>query len=66
MVRPARPQTDAGPVVEPQSAFLGLLYRHLQPLPSPDAFDPLVVHVPTLSAEQRRDPAIAVAAILTG
>ena len=66
MVRPARPQTDAGPVVEPQSASLGLLYRHLQPLPSPDAFDPLVVHVPTISAEQRRDPAIAVAAILTG
>ena len=44
--------------------LLGCL--RLQPLPSPDAFGPLVVHAPALSAEQRRDPAIAVAAILAG
>ncbi len=66
MVRPRRPQTDAGPVVEPQPASLGLLCRHFQPLPSPDAFDPLVVHTPALAAEQCRDPAITVATIGAG
>ncbi len=66
MVRPRRPQTDAGPVVEPQPASLGLLHRHFQPLPSPDAFDPLVVHMPALSAKQRRDPAVAVATVRAG
>ena len=66
MVRPLRPQADAGSVVDPQPASLGLLCRHFQPLPSPDAFDPLVVHTPALAAEQCRDPAITVATIGAG
>ena len=60
VVRPARPQTDAGPVVEPKPASLGLLYRNLQPFAPPYSFHPLVVDVPALGPEQRRDAAIAV------
>ena len=66
VVRPARSETDAGPVVEPQPPPLRLLLGNFQPLAPPDAFDPLVVDDPTLGPEHRRDAAIAVAAILTG
>ena len=62
----ARPQTDAGSVFKPLPASLGVLCRHFEPLPSPDAFDPLVVHIPALDTEQRRDPAIALAPIRAG
>jgi len=37
----------------------------LQPLTLPDAFDPLVVHVPARLVEQRCDRSISIAAILT-
>lgn len=47
MVRALRPQTDAGPVVEPEPTLLRLFCRHLEPLPPPDALDPLHVHRPT-------------------
>ena len=43
MIGPARPQTDAGSVVEPQPAPFRLLLWDLQPLPPPDALDPLGV-----------------------
>ncbi len=39
---------------------------HLQPLASPDPFDPLVIDEPTGAAQQLGDLAIAVAAILPG
>ena len=44
VIGPARPQTDAGSVVEPQPAPFRLLLWDLQPLPPPDALDPLGVH----------------------
>jgi hypothetical protein len=56
----------AGAVIQPQPPFLGLLARHLEPLQTPDALDPLDVHRPAGSPQHRRDPAIAVAAILRG
>ncbi len=63
MILPERPQSDAGSVIEPEPAALGLFGWNLQPLPSPDALNPLVVHMPALGSEQRRDPPIAVTAI---
>ena len=41
-------------------------YRHFQPLASPDPFNTLLVHRPAGPTQQRRDPAISVAAILAG
>ena len=66
MIGPARPQTDAGSVVEPQPAPFRLLLWELQPLPPPDALDPLGVHMPTFGPEQGSDPPIAISAILAG
>ena len=66
MVWVLRPQPDAGAVVEPEPAPLRLLLRNLQPLPPPDPLDPLAVHHPAGVPQQRRDPAIAVAAVLGG
>src|SRR5215475_5891438 len=66
MARPAGPQTDAGPVVKPEPAALGLLAGDLQPLTPPDPLDPLVIHPPALAAQQRGDPPVAVAAVGSG
>src|SRR5208283_3710726 len=66
MVRMLGPQTDAGSVIEPEPLPLWLLCRDLQPLPPPDALDALDVHRPAGAPQQRRDPSIAVAAILDG
>ena len=48
-----RPQPDAGSIVKPQPPALGLLVRYLQPLATPDALDPLGVHLPALIAQRR-------------
>ena len=66
MVRMLGPQTDAGAVIEPEPLSLRLLCWKLQPLPPPDPLDALDVHHPASVAQQRRDPAIAIAAILDG
>ena len=66
MVWPARPQSDARSTVEPEPALLGLLGWDLQPLTSPDALHSLVVHMPTFCPQESRDPAIAIATVLTG
>ena len=66
MVRILRPQTNAGPVVVPEPLALRLLDGNLQPLPPPNPFDALDVHHPAGVVQQRRDPAIAVTAILDG
>jgi hypothetical protein len=63
VVRVLRPQPGAGSVVEPETALLGLPGRNFEPLPSPEPLDPLAVHHPASRLEQRRDPAIAVAAV---
>ena len=65
MVRTLRPKPDAGAVVQPQPTPLRLPRRNLQPLPPPDPLHPLGVHPPARLAQQRRDPAIPVATVLT-
>ena len=66
VIGPARPQTDAGSVVEPQPAPFRLLLWDLQPLPPPDALDPLGVHCQPSVLRQGSDPPIAISAILAG
>ena len=64
MVGPLGAKTDTGSIREPEPAALGLSGRNLQPLASPDAFDPFVVdHPACLRAQQRGNLAIAVAAV---
>lgn len=58
-----RPQPHARAVVEPEPASPGLSAWNFQALAPPDPLDPLVVRLPALTAQQRRDPAIAIAAI---
>ena len=45
---------------------VSLLSWDLQPFTSPDALDPLVVHVPASVVQQTRQHAITVAAIFVG
>ena len=66
MVGPLRAQTNARSIIEPQTPAFGLFCRDFQPLTSPDPLDTLLVHRPSGSAKQRRDPAISVAAVLAG
>ncbi len=74
MVRPAWPQSNAGPVVNPQPAPLRPLHWNLdasrplraQPLAPPDPLDPLVVHAPTVGPQQGRDATIAIPAVALG
>jgi hypothetical protein len=58
------PEPDAGALVEPETAPLRPLGRHLEPLTPPDPFDALGVHDPPSIAQQGRDPPIAIAALL--
>ena len=46
MVAPARAQTNARPIVEPQSPAFGLFRGHFQPLAPPDPPNTFDVHVP--------------------
>ena len=64
MVGTLGPQTDTGPVAQPETAALLLLLRDLQALLPPYALDPLAVHVPASLVEQSRYRPISVAAIL--
>src|SRR6056297_1328625 len=66
MVRPLRPEPDAGAIVQPEPAPLLLLRWNLQPFAPPDTLDPLVVHVPARMVQQRRHRPVAVTAILGG
>ena len=58
------PQPDARSVIEPEPAPLGLLAWNLQPFAQPDPFDPLVIDQPARVPQQRRNLAVAVAAVL--
>jgi len=66
MMTPAGPKPDAGTVIEPKSTALGLPCRHLQSFLAPDPRHTLGIHMPALSAQQHRDPAIAIAPKLAG
>ena len=54
-------QTNARPVVAPETAALVLLRWDFQPFPSPDPVDPLVAHVPAVGSEHLANPPIAIA-----
>jgi hypothetical protein len=61
------PQSDAGPVRQPEPSAFGLLVGNPQPLAPPDPLDPLVVDHPARGrAQQLRDLPVAVAAVLPG
>ena len=66
MVGALRPQTEARSVVEPEPTPFGLFRWDFQPLTTPDAFHTLPVHPPPRGPQERRDPAVSVAAILAG
>lgn len=57
-----RSQPYARAVIQPETAAFWLFHRHFQPLPSPDAVNPLLVHMPAVIPEQSCDPAVAVPA----
>ena len=61
---PLRPEPKARTVGEPKTASLRLLLWNLEPLPSPDPFNPLAVHDPAGLMQHRRDATIAVTAVL--
>ena len=60
VLRPLGPETDAGAVVQRQTATLGLFARDAQPFAAPDPLDVLVVHAPAFSLLKRRDAPVAV------
>jgi len=66
VVRTLRLQADATAIVQPQTAPGPLLARHLQRLTAPDALHPVATHPQSAAIDHRRDPAVAVAAILAG
>ena len=59
-VRRPKPHTRA--IIQPETTAFWLFHRHFQPLPSPDAVNPLLVHMPAIISEERRDPAIPIPA----
>lgn len=60
-------QAEARSVGKPKPASFGLLAGNLQPLTPPDALDPFVVdHPARLVAQERGDPAVAIAAVTAG
>ena len=61
MVIVQRPEPDTGAVVQPQATPLGLAFGHFQALSTPDPLHPLVVHGPTLDAQQVRHLPVSVA-----
>jgi hypothetical protein len=60
------PQPDARSVIEPQPPAFRLPPWNLQPLAPPEALDPLVIDLPPRPAQELRDLAIAVPAVLPG
>lgn len=61
-----RSQPDARTVVEPKTASRLVFLGNLQPLAAPDALHAVRANIPSGIVEQRRDPAIAIAAIFGG
>ena len=66
MVGVLGPQPDAGSIIEPEPPAFGLLLWNLEPLSTPDTLYPFVVYRPASSMQHRRDPTIAIPAILLG
>ena len=66
MVRALRPQPDAGTIIQPKSAFLGLLLRDLKPFLPPDPLNALVIYMPAAVVQQPSNHAISITAKLFG
>jgi hypothetical protein len=66
VVGPLGPETEARPVVEPQTATFRLLQGHFEPFPAPDVIGALDAYPPAFVEEQLTDAAVAVAATLLG
>jgi hypothetical protein len=66
VARMRRSEPHARSIVEPQPSSWLLPLRYLQPFPKPDAFDPVLGHLPARMLQQRRDSAIPVTSILAG
>ena len=62
MIWPTRLQANARSVIEPQASAFRLFLRYFQPLLSPDPFHSFVIYVPSGMFQQRRDPAVPIAA----
>lgn len=60
------PQTNTGPVIQPEPTLFLLLLRDFQPFTAPDALNSLVVHMPARVVQQAGDHAIAMALVLAG
>ena len=59
-------QPDAGSVIEPEPAFLGLFLGNFQPFASPDPLDPLHIHGPASFPKQHGDAPITVTSVFAG
>jgi len=57
-----RPQPDAGTIIQPETAAFRLFHWNLEPFTPPDAIDALLIHMPAVSPQQGRDPAVAIPA----
>ena len=57
------PETDAGPVIQPQSPLLWLLLRYFKPLTPPDPLHALMIYMPAGLVQQSCHAAIAVSTI---
>ena len=66
MIRPLRPQSNAGSIVPPQPPPGPLFLRHFQPFALPDLFDTVSAYSPSRHLQQRRDLLVPLAAILAG
>ncbi len=66
VIRPLGPQPHARAVIEPEPSPGPLFLRDLQPFATPDALHSIFPHLPACRPQQRRDPPVAVTAILTG
>ncbi len=66
VIGPLGPQPHARAVIEPEPSPGPLFLRDLQPFATPDALHSIFPHLPACRPQQRRDPPVAVTAILTG
>ena len=66
MVWPFGAQPNARAVVQPEPLALRLFGWNLQPFTLPDPFNTLVVHGPAGASQKFCNPAVAIAAVVTG
>ena len=62
MVHMLRPESDERTVTQPEPTSLRLFHRYPEPFTSPEAFNSLVVHLPSEFFQQRCDPTVSVSA----